>query len=179
MLDRTGVQPGGRAAERRWKASNRLATCLQLPYNCLATMEALRCCPSAAPVFVRPFVPPAARLTRILLRHTRGSERRRCRPLPPCRAEAHTYNAPMLDIKLIRERPDFVRQRLATRGAGDEARIDEVLKCDEQRRKFLFGAENLKRIRKSVSKEIGALIGQKKIEEAEQKKAEIANYGDQ
>jgi seryl-tRNA synthetase len=30
----------------------------------------------------------------------------------------------MLDIKLIRERPDFVRQRLATREAGDDAHID-------------------------------------------------------
>ncbi|HEX3626548.1 MAG TPA: serine--tRNA ligase, partial [Verrucomicrobiae bacterium] len=43
----------------------------------------------------------------------------------------------MLDIKLIREKPDFVRERLATRGAGDEARIDEVLKLDEERRKIL------------------------------------------
>ena len=43
----------------------------------------------------------------------------------------------MLDIKLIREQPDFVRQRLATRGAGDEAHIDELLKLDEQRRKLL------------------------------------------
>ena len=46
----------------------------------------------------------------------------------------------MLDIKLIREKPDFVRQRLATRGAGDEARIDEVLKLDEERRKILGGS---------------------------------------
>ena len=30
------------------------------------------------------------------------------------------YNSGVLDIKLIREKPDFVRQRLATRGAGDE-----------------------------------------------------------
>jgi hypothetical protein len=45
-------------------------------------------------------------------------------------------NVPVLDIKLIREKPDFVRQRLATRGAGDEAHIDELLKLDEQRRKF-------------------------------------------
>jgi seryl-tRNA synthetase len=43
----------------------------------------------------------------------------------------------MLDIKLIRERPDFVRQRLASRGAGDEARIDELLTHDELRRKLL------------------------------------------
>ena len=57
--------------------------------------------------------------------------------LPPCPAKARTYNAPMLDIKLIRERPDFVRERLAARGAGDEAHIDELLKLDEQRRKLL------------------------------------------
>ena len=27
----------------------------------------------------------------------------------------------MLDIRLIREKPDFVRERLATRGGGDES----------------------------------------------------------
>jgi hypothetical protein len=47
----------------------------------------------------------------------------------------------VLDIKLIRERPDFVRQRLATRGAGDEVRIDELLKLDEQRGKLLAKLE--------------------------------------
>ena len=73
-----------------------------------------------------------------------------------------TYNAPMLDIKLIRERADYVRQRLATRGAGDEARVDELLKLDEQRRKLLGEVESLKAQRKRVSKEIGALMGQKK-----------------
>jgi seryl-tRNA synthetase len=89
-----------------------------------------------------------------------------------------TYNAPMLDIKLIRERADFVRQRLATRGAGDEGRVDELLKLDEQRRKLLGEAESLKAHRKRVSKEIGALMGQKKIAEAEAKKTETADLGD-
>ena len=84
----------------------------------------------------------------------------------------------MLDIKLIRERPDFVRQRLATRGAGDEASIDELLKLDEQRRKLLAEVESLKAQRKRVSKEIGALMGQKKIEEAEAKKQETGDLGD-
>ena len=46
----------------------------------------------------------------------------------------------MLDIKLIREKPDFVRSRLALRGAGDEEKIDELLKFDEQRRKTLKNA---------------------------------------
>ncbi|MCX6892910.1 MAG: serine--tRNA ligase [Verrucomicrobia bacterium] len=84
----------------------------------------------------------------------------------------------MLDIKLIRERPDFVRQRLAARGAGDEAHIDEVLASDELRRKLLAEVEALKAQRKRVSKEIGALMGQKKFEEAEAKKKETGDLGD-
>jgi seryl-tRNA synthetase len=84
----------------------------------------------------------------------------------------------MLDIKLIRERPDFVRQRLAARGAGDEAGIDEVLKLDEQRRKLLGEVETLKAQRNRVSKEIGALMAQKKAAEAEAKKTETRDLGD-
>jgi seryl-tRNA synthetase len=84
----------------------------------------------------------------------------------------------MLDIKLIRERPDFVRQRLATRGAGEESRIDEALKLDEQRRKLLTEVEALKAQRNRASKEIGALMGQKKNQEAEAKKTETRELGD-
>ena len=46
-----------------------------------------------------------------------------------------------------------MRQRLATRGAGDEARIDKVLTSDELRRKLLAEVEALKAERKRVSKE--------------------------
>ena len=84
----------------------------------------------------------------------------------------------MLDIKLIREKTDFVRSRLATRGAGDEAKIDELLKLDEQRRKSLAEVETLKSLRNRVSKEIGALMGQKKLAEAEAKKAETKDLGE-
>ncbi len=84
----------------------------------------------------------------------------------------------MLDIKTIRERPDFVRQRLALRGAGDEARVDEVLRLDDQRRKALNEVELLKAQRNKASKEIGALMGQKKTVEAEAKKKETRDLGD-
>jgi seryl-tRNA synthetase len=84
----------------------------------------------------------------------------------------------MLDIKLIRERSDFVRQRLATRGAGDELRIDRLLALDEQRRKLLAEVEALKAERNRVSKSIGVLMGQKKHEEAEAKKQETRTMGD-
>jgi seryl-tRNA synthetase len=84
----------------------------------------------------------------------------------------------VLDIKLIREKPDFVRQRLATRGAGDEALIDKILLADEQRRKALAVIEALKAERNRVSKEIGVLMGQKKLTEAEAKKAEMKKLAD-
>ncbi len=84
----------------------------------------------------------------------------------------------MLDIKLVRERSEFVKERLATRGAGDEQRIDEVLALDESRRTKLAEAEKLKAQRNAASKEIGALMGQKKIAEAEVRKAEVRTIGD-
>jgi seryl-tRNA synthetase len=84
----------------------------------------------------------------------------------------------MLDIKAIRERPDFVRDRLASRGAGEEARVDEVLQLDEKRRKLLAEVENLKAQRNRVSKEIGALMAQKKTEEAQTRKQEAGTLGE-
>jgi seryl-tRNA synthetase len=84
----------------------------------------------------------------------------------------------VLDIKLIREKADFVRQRLASRGAGDEALVEKILQSDDARRKLLAEVEALKSQRNKVSKEIGALMGQKKIEEAEAKKKETRDMGD-
>ena len=61
----------------------------------------------------------------------------------------------MLDIRLIREKPEFVRERLATRGGGDEARIDELLRVDVERRKAETALQQLNADRKKLSKEIG------------------------
>jgi seryl-tRNA synthetase len=63
----------------------------------------------------------------------------------------------MLDIRLIREKPDFVRERLATRGGGEEARIDELLQIDAQERFEITELQKLQSERKKLSKEIGAL----------------------
>jgi seryl-tRNA synthetase len=84
----------------------------------------------------------------------------------------------VLDIKLIREKTDFVRARLALRGAGDEKLIDQILAADEKRRTILMEVEALKSLRNRVSKEIGALMGQKKLAEAEAKKTETREVGD-
>ena len=61
----------------------------------------------------------------------------------------------MLDIRLIREKPDFVRERLATRGGGDEAKIDDVLRVDVERRQTETALQQLNADRKRLSKEIG------------------------
>ncbi len=84
----------------------------------------------------------------------------------------------MLDIKIVRERADFVKERLATRGGGDEQAIDEILALDEVRRARLGEAERLKAQRNAASKEIGALMAQKKTAEAEARKAEVRTIGD-
>lgn len=84
----------------------------------------------------------------------------------------------MLDIRLIREQPDQVRERLAARGAGDEARLGELLAVDERWRRAVGEVELLKAERNRVSKEIGALMGQKKIEEAEAKKKQTREIGE-
>ena len=59
----------------------------------------------------------------------------------------------MLDIKLIRENPDVVREALQNRHSGDS--IDDILILDERRRGLIVEVEALKARRNEVSKEIG------------------------
>ena len=63
----------------------------------------------------------------------------------------------MLDIRLIRDNPDYVRQRLATRGGDAHLKIDEILACDRQRRELETRLQQLNSDRKRLSKEIGML----------------------
>jgi seryl-tRNA synthetase len=61
----------------------------------------------------------------------------------------------MLDIRLIREHPDFVRERLATRNNSAEHQVADILTIDQQRRAKIQEVEKLKSERNSISKEIG------------------------
>lgn len=78
----------------------------------------------------------------------------------------------MLDIKLLRDQPEQVRARLAARGTGEEARLEELLALDEARRRLLAEAEALKAARNRLAREIGALMSQQRVAEAEARKAE-------
>src|SRR5213596_3691474 len=83
----------------------------------------------------------------------------------------------MLDIRLIREKPDFVRARLATRGGGDEAKIDEVLGADAERRKLETVLQQLNADRHRLSKEIGKKLA--RGEAADELQERVREIGDQ
>ncbi len=63
----------------------------------------------------------------------------------------------MLDIREIRDNPDAVRARLKTRGGDHWSLIDEVLACDETRRRAETDKQKLQSERKQTSRQIGML----------------------
>jgi seryl-tRNA synthetase len=81
----------------------------------------------------------------------------------------------MLDIRFIREQPDFVKSRLATRGREEAAKIDDVLRVDAERRKAETALQQLNADRKRLSKEIGAKRA--KGEATEETEARVREIG--
>ena len=80
----------------------------------------------------------------------------------------------MLDIKFLRENPDVVKQNIKNKFQDDKLPlVDEVIALDAEARKTQQEADELRASRKKISKEIGALMGQGKKEEAEAKKQEV------
>jgi seryl-tRNA synthetase len=79
----------------------------------------------------------------------------------------------MIDLKLIRESPEMVREAIATLQLT--APIDEILALDEQRREILHEVEELRARRNLLSKEIGRLRG---APETEPLKSEVREMGD-
>ncbi|MEA3189417.1 MAG: seryl-tRNA synthetase [Chthoniobacter sp.] len=82
----------------------------------------------------------------------------------------------MLDIRLIRENPAAVKERLATRGGGAETMIDEILDCDRQRRGLETRLQQLNADRKRISKEIGARKG--RSEATDDLEDQVRGFGD-
>jgi seryl-tRNA synthetase len=89
----------------------------------------------------------------------------------------------MLDLAIIRERPDEVRRAMALRHV--EAPIDDILALDVRRRSLLAEVEKLKAQRNAVSKEIGKTLasrtstGAQDVTAREAKIAEMRAVGDQ
>ena len=81
----------------------------------------------------------------------------------------------MIDIKFLRENPDLVKENIRKKFQDDKLPlVDEVIELDAQVRKAQQEADDIRASRNKISKEIGALMGQGRKEEAEAKKAEVA-----
>ena len=81
----------------------------------------------------------------------------------------------MIDIKLIRENPELVKENIKKKFQDQKLElVDEVKKLDEDYRALRVRADELRRRRNTISKEIGQLMKQGLKEKAEEVKAEVA-----
>ncbi len=65
----------------------------------------------------------------------------------------------MLDIRVIRDNPAIIQERLKLRGGDHWKLVDDVLACDESRRAAETTKQQLQSSRKTISKQIGMLKG--------------------
>ena len=81
----------------------------------------------------------------------------------------------MIDIKFLRENPEVVKENIRKKFQDSKLPlVDEVIALDEELRQNKRRADDLRANRNKVSKSIGALMGQKKFEEAEEAKKIVA-----
>ena len=81
----------------------------------------------------------------------------------------------MIDIKFLRENPEAVKENIRKKFQDSKLpMVDEVIVLDAERRKAQQEADELKAAKNKIAKQIGALMGQGKKEEAEEKKKEVA-----
>ena len=80
----------------------------------------------------------------------------------------------MIDLKFLRENPEVVKQNIRNKFQDSKLPlVDEVIELDAQARKTQQEADALRADRKKLSKQIGALMGQGKKDEAEAVKAQV------
>ena len=81
----------------------------------------------------------------------------------------------MLDIKFVRNNPDVVKQNIKNKFQDEKLPlVDEVIELDKRNREIKQEVEALRAEKNKASKEIGAMMAQKKIEEAEVLKKKVA-----
>ncbi|MCI9176175.1 MAG: serine--tRNA ligase [Lachnospiraceae bacterium] len=80
----------------------------------------------------------------------------------------------MIDLKFLRENPETVKQNIRNKFQDSKLPlVDEIIELDVRARKTQQEADSLRAERKKLSKQIGALMGQGKKEEAEAVKAQV------
>ena len=90
----------------------------------------------------------------------------------------------MLDIKLVRENPELIRENMKKKFQHSKLPlVDEVLELDVQNRATVADAQSLRTERNALSKQVGMLMGQakkdpSKLEEAEALKIKVSAEAD-
>ena len=80
----------------------------------------------------------------------------------------------MLDLKFVRENPEIVKENIKNKFQDQKLPlVDEVIALDVENRKAQQEADALRSNRKTISKQIGALMAQGKREEAEELKNKV------
>jgi len=86
----------------------------------------------------------------------------------------------MLDINLLRNEPEKVKENIRKKFQDQKLpMVDEVIAFDKEYREAIQQADSLRNKRKTLSKQIGGLLGKGLKEEAEQVKAEVAAMADE
>ena len=81
----------------------------------------------------------------------------------------------MLDIKFVRNNPEIVKQNIKNKFQDEKLPlVDEVIRLDQRNREIKQEVEALRAEKNKASKQIGAMMAQKKIEEAEALKKEVS-----
>ena len=79
----------------------------------------------------------------------------------------------MIDLKFLRENPDVVKENIKKKFQDHKLPlVDEVIELDAKARAAQSEADELRASRNKLSKQIGALMGQGKKDEAEEVKVE-------
>ena len=82
----------------------------------------------------------------------------------------------MIDIKFLRENPDAVKENIKKKFQEHKlGLVDEVIELDDKRRAAQQEADDMRAKMNQAAKQIGALMGQGKKDEAEAVKAEVAD----
>ena len=81
----------------------------------------------------------------------------------------------MLDIKFVRENKELVKENIKKKFQDEKLPlVDEVISLDQQIREYKAEGDLLRQERNNISSEIGQLMRDKKLEEAEEKKQKVS-----
>ena len=81
----------------------------------------------------------------------------------------------MIEIQIIRQSPELVKQKLSVKNFSDLHLVDEILQADEERRNIQKQLDDIRSRENAIAKEIGVLFKEGKKDEAEAKKAETVS----